>query len=151
MSATVKFSIDIDTWVDATIEKIETAFKHFAIGVVMEMSTPVTQGGALPYRTGNLRRSLWVTTGAMAPVSSDSKLLYDSAQDFIEAVNAAKLGDTISASFRAPYGPRINYGFVGADSKGRSYNQGGYGFVEHAELSAPRILNEVVASLSGAR
>lgn len=143
----VDFADMVGTWADKAEADLLAVFQLGTANLISEMSTPVTQGGPLPYRTGNLRRSLWVSTTSMPGVDGTPGVKFNEAQDYTEVVRAARLGDTIYAGFRAPYGPRVNYGFVGEDALGRLYNQGGYGFVEHAELNAQRIFDEAVASI----
>lgn len=139
-SYNIDFVSVIDAWCDETLQVATAVFHDATATVISEMSTPVHQGGPLPYRTGNLRRSLWVSTTAMPEVSTDYSIKYDEVQDYTAEVLSAEIGDTIYAGFRAPYGPRVNYGFVGEDSLGRSYNQSGYGFVEYATLLWPSIV-----------
>lgn len=135
---------DAIRWADETIEVITDVFHDATASVVSIMSTPVQQGGPLPYRTGNLRRSLWVSTSAMPMVSTDNRAKFDEVQDYTAVIVSAPLGSTIYAGFRAPYGPRVNYGFVGEDSLGRFYNQSGYGFVEYAEMVWPSTVEAAV-------
>jgi hypothetical protein len=45
------------------------------------------------------------------------------------------IGDTYWLGAQAAYVPRLNYGFTGTDSAGRTFNQQGKGWIEkHAAL-----------------
>lgn len=136
----VSFGAEVANWVDRTTETLTDVFHEATANIISLMSTPVQQGGPLPYKTGNLRRSLWVSTRAMPTVSGDNRALFEELQDYTAVIVSAPIGSTIYAGFRAPYALRLNYGFVGEDSLGRFYNQSGYGFVDMAALSWPAIV-----------
>ncbi|WP_425070646.1 hypothetical protein [Sagittula sp. S175] len=50
---------------------------------------------------------------------------------------AFRMGDTMTAGFSAPHGPRKNYGFSGTDAAGRTYNEPGWHFREQAVSNWP--------------
>lgn len=50
------------------------------------------------------------------------------------------LGDTITGSYGMAYSMRLEYGFTGQDSLGRTYNQPAYGFVRAAAQNWPAIV-----------
>ena len=125
---------------------ITQLFRNAVKALTLEFIQPVQQGGRLPYRTGNLQRSLWVSTSGMAMIDG-SREKFDDMQDFFAAIDAAKLGDTVYIALRAAYAYRMNYGFVGEDSLGRFYNQAGYGFRENAAMRWPAILAEQRAAM----
>lgn len=76
------------------------------------------------YRTGTLRRSIHV--GGHADATPDFAL--GPADDGVEFhdIGGATRGGTdaeVLVGTDVPYGPRIEYGFAGADALGRHYNQ----------------------------
>jgi hypothetical protein len=52
--------------------------------------------------------------------------------DFSMGVAGMRVGDVVVGAFTAPYARRIEYGFSGTDSLGRTYNQAGRFFVRQA-------------------
>lgn len=105
-----------------------------------EIAITKLEGGALPYDTGNLGRSIEVSTTEFPTV--DSELLEYTAQDTTFALSGVEYGDPVYIGVRAVYGPRMNYGFVGEDSLGRSYNQAGNYFVERGGNMWQQIVTE---------
>jgi hypothetical protein len=51
--------------------------------------------------------------------------------------------------WQAAYSRRLNYGFAGEDSLGRTYNQSGYGFAEAAAAKWPQIVQEQAMKMRG--
>ena len=49
------------------------------------------------------------------------------------------------------YARRVNFGFVGTDSLGRHFNQGGRHFIEATIADLPRLADEVAARFAGGR
>lgn len=87
-----------------------------------------------PVDTGNARRSWLGSSSTMPPVRPD-------AAEFLETgateltIATLDVGDTYWLGAQAAYVPRLNYGFTGTDSLGRSFNQQGKGWIEkHAAL-----------------
>lgn len=79
-----------------------------------------------PIDTGNLRASL-LTSNAGAITAGPYKE-YGSTYNVAASnavIDAAGDGQRVSFVYRAPYARRLEYGFTGIDSLGRSYNQAG--------------------------
>ena len=68
-------------------------------------------------------------------------------QSFSLGVANIKPGDTVYIGYQAKYSRRLNYGFVGTDSLGRTYNQSGYGFAEAAAAQWPAIVARQAAKM----
>lgn len=51
-----------------------------------------------------------------------------------------ELGDTITGSYGMEYSMRLEYGFTGVDSLGRTYSQPAYAFVRSAAANWPAIV-----------
>lgn len=106
-------------------------------GLHKEIVRTKSSGGNLPFDTGNLGRSVEVSTVAFPEVDQEEREY--SAPDVSFVLNGVEYGDPVYIGVRAVYGPRMNYGFVGDDSfvkkdgtVGRNYNVAGNYFVENA-------------------
>lgn len=108
-----------------------------------EMRTSRPQGGRVPFLTGNLIRSLLASKAGMPPVAPGPF-----AGDDVGAVTATlQIGETVWLGYQANYARRQNYGFVGTDSLGRSYNQQGAHFVEGAAENWQAIVRQAISEL----
>jgi hypothetical protein len=92
---------------------------------------------------------LVVTIGETLPPlvdnpSADSSHAWDASEVKL-TLSGADFGDTVIAAYTAKYARRIEYGFTGTDSAGRSYSQRGTRFVALAAQQWQRIVNEVCA------
>jgi len=106
-----------------------------------EMTTSRPNGGRLPWKTGNLARSLLASTAAMPKTGGPDDKYAGSNVGVVTAQLA--LGDSAWLGFQAIYARRMNSGFVGTDSKGRQYSQEGAHFVEAAVDAWPTIVGLV--------
>jgi hypothetical protein len=109
--------------------------------------SPVAGGGNMPIKTGFLRASGQVVIGTEPPsiqaTPGDGKSVsYDGGAVSL-VISNANLDDTITFAYTAAYARRQNYGFVGADSLGRVYNQKGYHFVDLAAQAWPQTVDQV--------
>lgn len=102
-----------------------------------EMTLTVAEGGRVPVKTGNLSRSLGIQVNAPLTVKEGAVF---ASQDFGAVLLSLTGDETIYLGYQAAYARRMNYGFVGTDALGRSYNQSGYGFVEAARSKWPQIV-----------
>lgn len=116
-------------WAERSKQKMTAIFRGSVQELAYEMILDRNHGGKTPVVTGNLVRSLLAQKGSM-PQTVDSK--FTTGQDIGPVLLNAELGDKIFLGFQAAYARRVNYGFVGQDSLGRTYNQSGAGFVEQA-------------------
>lgn len=112
-------------------------------GLHEEIAKPKQSGGNLPAVTGNLGRSIEVSTVAFPEV--DQELKEYTAPDVSFMINSIDYGDPVYIGVRAVYGPRMNYGFVGEDSLGRKYNQAGNYFVERGGAMWGALVKEAEA------
>ncbi len=137
---------DPSAWAD-TGEKLLTALLRNSVqALALEASKTIPNGGRVPVKTGNLGRSVVVDT--QPPKRGDADQVY-SAADFTLGVSKIKPGDTIYLGWQAAYAARQNFGFVGQDSLGRTYNSSGYGFAEATAAEWPTILAREAAKLRG--
>lgn len=106
-------------------------------------STTIPNGGRVPVVTGNLARSVVVDTKPPQVIEGLA------AGDYSLGIANIRPGDTIYIGWQAAYAKRVNYGFVGADSLGRVYNQSGAGFAEATAAKWPSILAAQASKLGG--
>ncbi|WP_421591085.1 hypothetical protein [Shinella sp. M27] len=139
------FAGTISDWGQAELERAEAIFQTAAQVVANEVRTPVAEGGRLPIKTGNLRRSLMASTAEMPMIKPEQATFSDSGVEMVIA--GAELGGAVYLGFQAAYAARMNYGFVGEDSLGRVYNQAGYGFVDAVAQRWPQIVAEAEAKV----
>lgn len=141
----MSFAAQISDWARETEGAIETIFHTAAQAVANEVRTPLIVGGRMPVKTGNLRRSLMASTTDMPPVKPEKAVYADSGVEMVIA--GAGIGSTVYLGFQAAYAARMNYGFVGEDSLGRSYKQDGYGFVDAVAQRWPQIVAAAEATV----
>lgn len=114
------FLQSVRKWTKQTKERSEEAFQ---IGV---LDFAIALNEAAPIDTGFLRSSL--TAGINGSVPQGPNAEYGSNyndQRLLSTIGQLKLGDRITLVYQAPYARRLEYGFTGADSLGRFYNQAG--------------------------
>lgn len=152
----LSFSASVDAWVKETKARMDAVHKESAKRVLVEVRTPKAKGGNMPVDTGFLRNSMEVSTSGPASIRDDAKpeagAVYDQLGDALPGpvnlvIATAKPGQTIWATFTAAYAARQEYGFTGEDSLGRTYSQGGSGFVRLAAQNWNQIVDSVVAEL----
>lgn len=133
-SATVKqFTIDAK-------ENTSLIFREAAASLAREVVRTKSAGGFLPHDTGNLGRSFAASTTDMPQINqAEAEYGAVNTEFVIAGVDA---GDTLYMGFQAAYAPRMNYGFVGTDSLGRTYNQSGNYFVENAASKWQQFVTE---------
>ena len=157
----LSFSAQVDEWCRQTEARMLAVFRESAQRVISEMqkvgpsakSPGGGAGGAMPVDTGFLRASLMTTLNqptSQVKFKDDAIGAYVWEEGQVQLVIlAAKIGDSIYAVYTAAYARRMEYGFSGTDSLGRTYNQRGYGFVRLAAQKWQSIVQAVVAEAKG--
>jgi hypothetical protein len=125
-------------WAEQVKRQMFAVFRGSVQDLAEEMTLSRERGGKTPVVTGNLARSLLAQKGSMPTVSAGTEKF--SGQDIGPVLLDLELGDTVYLGFQAAYARRVNNGFVGEDSLGRTYNQSGAGFVEAAAANWPTIV-----------
>ncbi|MEF3124495.1 hypothetical protein [Rhizobium leguminosarum] len=143
----LSFAAQVSEWAKSEMERSKAVFQTAAQEVANEVRTPVAEGGRMPLKTGNLRRSLMASTADMPRIQEGKTTFSDSGIEMVIA--GAELGSTIYLGFQAAYAARMNYGFVGTDSLGRTFNQTGYGFVDAVAQRWPQIVIQAEATVRG--
>lgn len=130
-------------WSGNTGERLTALLRNSVQELARFASTTVPNGGRVPVKTGNLARS--VVVDSKPPQVSEGL----ATGDYSLGIANIKPGEDIYLGWTAVYARRQNYGFVGADSLGRTYNQTGFGFAEATAAKWPSILAAQAAKLGG--
>ena len=144
------FATQVDAWVRGTNERMTAVIRKSAERVIKVMQEPVGAGGAMPIDTGFLQSSLKVMPGNVASlpaVKADGISVSYNGGAAVMVISNMQPGESITAIYVANYARRVNYGFVGEDSLGRTYNQKGRHFVDRAAQQWPSIVAGVTAEL----
>lgn len=128
---TRSFSRSVNKWALEMEERSEQAFQNAALDFYDEMARQT------PVDTGNLRNSLIASVNGPSAATvtgpganSGDSTFRSGASTSIANIMSAKIGDKISFVYMATYARRLNYGFVGTDSLGRTFNQAGRFWIE---------------------
>lgn len=140
------FAETVGKWASQTPERVEAVHKRALEKLAMEMTRTKAEGGNVPVDTGNLYRSLLASTAAM-PKTAEAPF---SGSNVPSVIATLRINDTLWLGFQAKYARRRNFGFVGADSRGRVYNESGDHFVERAIAMWPQIVREAVEEVKNA-
>lgn len=133
-----KFSDLVNDWARETEARMTAVWRGSIDMLADEMTTTRSNGGRLPHISGNLMRSLLASTSAM-PAQGPPKKRY-TGQDVGVVTAGLSADQKVWLGYQANYAHRQNYGFVGQDKLGRSYNQEGAHFVEAAVELWPTIV-----------
>lgn len=147
----LSFAAQVDAWAKKVKTRQVAVFRESAQRVISDMQTPEGAGGRMPVDTGFMRASLQATlgtpaSGTLKPPLEGAVQAFDAGQVAL-VIAGAELGDTIYATYGAAYARRLEYGFVGQDSLGRTYNQAGKAFVRSAAQKWGQIVGEVTGEL----
>lgn len=134
---------DPSQWAGTSIAGLTALLRNSVQALATEAGKTIPNGGRVPVKTGNLGRSVVVDNKPPQTIEGLAK------GDFSLGLANIKPGDTIYIGWQAKYSRRLNYGFVGTDSLGRTYNQAGYGFAEAAAAKWPAIVAAQAAKMRG--
>lgn len=136
------FADQVGAWAAESTARMEAVWRGSIEMLADEMTTTRANGGRLPFQTGNLMRSLLASTAGMpSQGGADARF---SGSDVGVVAAGLNLGEEVWIGFQANYARRMNYGFVGEDALGRTFNQEGAHFIEGAVAAWPTIV-ELVA------
>lgn len=145
------FGATVSEWVAAEKERKTAVFRASVQEFVSRAQTTVNDGGHLPIDIGFLRASIIVSldgppvSRADAEPAKGTTYSYDGAEVNL-VISGAELGQDIFGAWAAVYAKRMEYGFVGEDSLGRTYNQTGFGFVGKTAQQWQAIVEEQSAA-----
>lgn len=140
------FAATVSAWAAQSEKRLEAAHRRSIELLADEMRETKPNGGRLPFQTGNLARSLMASTQGM-PQAAEGAAVFLKDQDVGAVTATLDLDQPIWIGYQAIYARRQNYGFVGADSLGRVYNQAGSYFVEGAIANWQQIVAKAVVEL----
>lgn len=133
------FTAQMQAFRDKTKKQARAILSASVQDVIEEAQRPIAQGGRMPVDTGALRNSL-VSELNGAQVAQG-------AEGYTLAAVGMEPGDVARFAWTAAHAKRQEFGFVGEDSMGRSFNQQGKHFVEGASAQWPAIVAKNAAQL----
>ena len=122
------FASTVGAWAAQSEARIAAVHRRAVELLGEEMAKTKPQGGRVPFLTGNLARSILASTEGMPSTKGGD---FPGSNVGLVA-SGLQPGQAVWIGYQANYARRMNYGFVGEDSTGRSYNQAGNHFVEGA-------------------
>lgn len=137
------FSEQIGAWASSTEKRIDAVYARSIELLAEEMSKTTKEGGKVPIDTGNLANSLQASKQSM-PTTSDGPFTGSNVGIITATIRA---NQAVWLGYQAKYARRVNNGFVGADSRGRVYNQQGAHFVETAVANWSNIVETAVKEI----
>lgn len=130
--------LDPAQWADQAERRTTALLRNSVQELANEAGRTIPNGGRVPVKTGNLARS--VVASLTPPVVDADGTTRTAGQDVSLVLASLNPGDDVWIGWTAAYAARVNFGFVGADSLGRTYNQSGAGFAEAAAARWPEIV-----------
>jgi len=120
---------DMGKWGEKAKRNTTMVMRSSVQKLATDLMTDVGPGaGQVPIDTGNLRNSLMASTASMPSVREGE--FGDNTGQVTFAIAGATIGQTIWLGWQAVYAARMNYGFTGTDSIGRSFNTTGRFFLD---------------------
>lgn len=141
------FSAQVKNWTEKAKRNTRLVFVNAVQMMARELSETTGTGGLVPYDTGNLRRSFMASTSSLPAVRPDVEFNDDPMGSITLTIAGLKIGDTVYLGWQAAYAMRLNYGFTGQDSFGRTYNQAGLLFAETAASNWDRYVQQSAAEI----
>lgn len=124
------FSASVEGFMQRSIEARRAIMRDAASDTMTDAQLPKAQGGRMPVDTGNLRNS--VASGLNGVLGAPD------AASISLTIEQMEPGDVAQFAWTAPYAMRQEFGFVGQDSLGRTYDQSGNHFVGGAAAKWPQ-------------
>lgn len=123
---------------------LEAIVKQAVQELTIEMQTTHFQGGLNRHRDGwhiaSFEIGLNVEPQLPTREAPEGTAPAWSGSEIALQIAGMNLGDTITGSYGMAYSMRLEYGFTGQDSLGRTYNQPAYAFVRTAAQNWPSIV-----------
>lgn len=130
------FSAQVAAFAEKAQRRQLAIFRESTQRVAQRAGIPESRGGKMPVDTGNLRGSVAASTSGMPGAGAQPPEL---------VLLSVNIGDSVWVGWTAAYAMRMEYGFQGADSLGRQYNQAGRGFLRAQIQNWDFIVTEVTA------
>ncbi|WP_234852703.1 hypothetical protein [Pseudoxanthomonas winnipegensis] len=142
----MKFSRQVNAWAEKAKLRQLVVFRESSQELLLQANVAAGKGGRMPVDTGFLRNSIAASKEGVPmgqgrprkgvkysePVNGDPSLVFATLQ----------IGDKVWAGWTAVYAARIEHGFIGEDSAGRTYAQSGRGFFRAAAQRWDQIVDE---------
>lgn len=123
-------------WAKEAIRKVNAAPRMVAEEMANLMATGIPDGGSTPIRTGNLSRSVTIST---SPITRDGPGYHSPVrQNYTYAVRFIKGDSTTYIAYKADYARSVNYPNMYGD---------GYAFLERNAAKFPQVVARVVSKL----
>jgi hypothetical protein len=135
-----KFGDQVRAMTEKAKQRSEVIFRESVQRLMEEANTPEAGGGKMPVDTGFLRNSVAASTSGMPGAGGTAPGL---------VFAQLKVGETVYAGWTAAYALRMEHGFQGEDSLGRTYAQAGKGFARAAAQNWAFIVDQVTAEVKG--
>lgn len=137
-----RFASQVDEWVQQTEKRINAVFRLSTQKTISYMQEIV------PFQDGFLRASLVVLVNQDPPLPNRTEK--DGLGQYTDAymqlqIASAVAGDRITAAYTMEYARRLEFGFSGADSLGRLYNQPPRGWTRLAAQRWKEFVDEATA------
>lgn len=132
-------SASVRQFANMTKMQMRDVFAESVQDVVDAAQLPRDKGGKLPVISGNLRNSL--ASGLNGTIGAPD------ASSYVVTLSQMELGDIAQFAWTAPYARRIELGFSGKDSLGRTYEQAGTHFLSSAVAQWPQFVTANAARL----
>lgn len=141
MTTGKQFAASVKDWT----EKAKRNFAMVHRQAVQKLYQAVVED--TPIKTGNARRSWAMSTTAMPQIATGPASFPPA--DIGLSIATLPPGSPVFIGAQAIYMPRLNYGFTGTDSLGRSYNQAGRLFVEKNAERWQEFVNAAAREIGG--
>ncbi len=137
----------VEDWVHETEGLLEAIIKESIQRLVIEMQTTRFNGGLNRIDQGWHIASFQINLNGEPQmptrIAPDGPSPGWAVNEVALVINNLALGDIAVGSYGMIYSNRLEYGFTGMDSMGRSYNTPAYAFVRTAAQNWPAIVAEV--------
>jgi hypothetical protein len=128
------FSASIKDWATKTEDELTVIMREAVEDTVVAIGLPFSEGGPMPVDIGFLRNSMAAdingegSFATVKPAFHGDRGAGTGAAELV--ISNMPLGSIAHVAWTAVYAARVNYGFVGQDSLGRNYFNGGAHFLE---------------------
>ncbi len=136
--ASSKFAAQVGAFAEKCKRRQLAIFRESTQRVAQRAGVPETRGGKMPVDTGFLRNSVAASVTGMPSTGAQPPEL---------VLLNVQIGDTVWVGWTAAYAMRMEYGFEGDDSLGRTYSQAGKGFLRAQVQLWDRIVADVTAEV----
>lgn len=132
------FAKEVAAFADKAKRRQLAIFRESTQRVAQRAGVPEAMGGKMPVDTEFLRNSVGASTSGMPSAGAQPPEL---------VLLTVQVGDTVWVGWSAAYALRMEYGFQGEDSLGRSYSQAGKAFLRSQIQLWDGIVSEVTAEV----